>query len=135
MRNGIFGQSSILHLKKGLDVYSDRQKIIANNLANVTTTGYRGMKVEFENFLNYELNQIAYNNDVRTNRNFLPIGRRPIEEVNQEIVYTDLPVTGINNVDIDIEMTSLAKNRLKWDLAVNAIKKQYSILKSAIAGR
>jgi flagellar basal-body rod protein FlgB len=43
--------------------------------------------------------------------------------------------SGMNNVDIDHEMTELAKNNISYEMSINLTKKKLTNLRAAITGR
>ena len=95
---------------------SIRQEVIANNVANVNTPNYRKSTVEFEELLAREM----YGEEpdgklkmVRTHDKHLPPDPLNFHAEPQIIQdNTTTMRTDDNNVDIDIEMASLAKNQL-----------------------
>ena len=115
---------------------SIRHEVISHNLANVNTPNYRRSVVDFEELLAKEI----YGEEpdgklpmVRTHDNHLPAAKLPfhaeptIWQDNTTIMRTD-----DNNVDIDIEMASLAKNQLYYNAASTQLGGYISLLRSAI---
>ena len=113
-----------------------RQEVIANNIANVNTPNYRKSVVEFEDMLAREI----YGEEpdgklkmVRTHDKHLPFkpfdfhAEPTITEDNTTIMRVD-----DNNVDIDIEMTSLAKNQLYYNALATQLGGYVTTLKNAI---
>ena len=114
-----------------------RQEVIANNIANVNTPNYRKSVVEFEDMLAREI----YGEEpdgklkmVRTHDKHLPFkpfdfhAEPTITEDNTTIMRVD-----DNNVDIDIEMTSLAKNQLYYNALATELGGHVTRLKNAIS--
>lgn len=93
-----------------------RHRVIAQNIANVNTPGYRRLEVAFEAELAKALDA--------------PAAARP------RIVEADGPerVDG-NNVDIDAEVNALGKNALLYQAAANILTSRLASLRTAIAGR
>ncbi len=113
-----------------------RQEVIANNIANVNTPNYRKSVVEFEDMLAREI----YGEEpdgklkmVRTHDKHLPFkpfdfhAEPTITEDNTTIMRVD-----DNNVDIDIEMASLAKNQLYYNALATQLGGYVTTLKNAI---
>ena len=48
IKNTIIGQTNISFLKKLLDLSSQKQKLIASNIANVSTPGYKPKDIDFK---------------------------------------------------------------------------------------
>lgn len=93
-----------------------RHRVIAQNIANVNTPGYRRLEVAFEAELAKALGT--------------PTAVKP------RIVEGDGPerVDG-NNVDIDAEVNALGKNALLYQAAANILTSRLASLRTAIAGR
>lgn len=103
-----------------LTAASLRHRVIAQNVANVNTPGYRRLEVRFEEDLARALaNPVAG-----------PAGVRP------QVVVSDGPerVDG-NTVDIDREMNDLTRNALLYQAAAQILTSRIASLRAAIAGR
>ena len=115
---------------------SIRQEVIANNVANVNTPNYKKSTVEFEELLAREI----YGEEpdgklkiVRTHDKHLPIETLPFH-AEPQIVQDNSTTMRVdkNNVDIDIEMATLAKNQLYYNAVVTKFGSYVSALKNAI---
>lgn len=103
-----------------MDAAALRHRVIAQNVANVNTPGYRRREVTFEADLAKALAS--------------PAG--PVAHVKPQVVVADGPerVDG-NTVDIDREMGDLGKNALLYQAAAQIISSRVASLRAAIAGR
>jgi flagellar basal-body rod protein FlgB len=132
----LFNQSGIPLLVKSLDASMLRSKAIANNIANVNTPGYRRCEVTFEE----ELRKALDNNKIRgmrTDEKHLKLGGQDISSINPMIekpVDATLP-SGVNNVDIDMEMSKLAENQLLYNFSARFLRGKFIKLNSAIQGK
>ncbi len=122
-------------LHKSLDAYSMRQKSISDNIANVDTPGYRRSEVGFEEDLKAALNKrglFGY----RTDPKHLSVGKPRIDDVKHIpfIPKDESLASGKNNVDIDREMSELAKNQIRFTYAARFMERSFNKLKSAIRG-
>lgn len=109
----------ILAMQKVLDGLALRQEVIANNLANVNTPGFKRAVVSFEQ----ELQSALKHRDVRS-----------LYRVEPQITVqsqTSLRPDG-NNVDIDMEMAELAANTLQYNAVARLLSGQFGLLRSAI---
>ena len=133
IKTGLFNQAHLSDLKKAVDVYARRHQITARNIANVETTGYRAQKLKFEEMLDSEQMRMSGR---RTHRNHLAIGRQSLDATRDEAVdaASDFD-NGVNNVDIDTEMTTLATNDLSYRMATRLLGQRYNMLRGAIKGR
>jgi flagellar basal-body rod protein FlgB len=130
---GIFEKAHLGDLKQALDVYARRHKVVADNIANVETQGYAAKELRFEEYLADAGLRLQ---GARTDANHLHLGRRDLDSARSAIgeVPSDFD-NGINNVDIDQEMTDLATNDLSYRLATRLLSMKYANLRSAIRGR
>jgi flagellar basal-body rod protein FlgB len=124
-------------MERSLDASALRQKVIANNVANVDTPYFKRSDVVFEEILQNEMTSstpsiIGYRTDPR---HFL-IGKTT-SGVNPEI-KTDENSTinnNLNNVDMDYEMSLMAKNQLKYNVLVQQMNSEFKQMHTAIGGR
>lgn len=124
-------------LEQGLNAASLRNTVIANNLANVETPGYKRSDVVFEEELRKALSPNNSFTGFRTNEKHIPIGSPSVINVSpQTVIEKDTTMRNDgNNVDIDREMAALAKNEIMYQAIVQELNGEYQKLKSAIAGR
>jgi len=109
-------------LEKMLDVSSVKHKVIANNIANVNTPGYKKMEVSFADQLEKALNKDSMNK-FDTLQPKIVISK----EDSSETVRNDG-----NNVDMDKEVSSLVKNTLSYNIYTQLLSKKFEDIKSAI---
>lgn len=110
-------------LSQILDVAALRHRVIAQNVANVNTPGYRRLEVAFED--NFARAMVGASG-----------GPHGVPHVAPKVVVADGPerVDG-NTVDIDREMNDLARNALVYEAAVQILASRVASMRSAIAGR
>lgn len=114
-----------------------RQQVISNNVANADTPNFKRSEIVFEELLKQEM---GGNNETisgfRTNNKHIPIGASG-KAVPVPRLVTD-GTTSINNngsnVDIDSEMALLAKNQLTYNLYIQQINHDVSMMRTAIGG-
>ena len=111
------GTTPLLQLLQGyLKVTSDRQQMVAGNMANVDTPGYHTKDINFEAAM-----QAAINRG----------GEPQLEPATLEVVGLPERPDG-NNVNIDRESMLLGQTQLQYQLGVELIKSQFHDLLSAI---
>jgi flagellar basal-body rod protein FlgB len=134
IKTSVFDHAHLDHLKTALGAYASRQKVVADNIANVETEGFKAQEYKFEDML-----RKAQGNNLkgsRTHEAHLPIGLRDIGETSGESVYQDTGYSnGVNDVNIDQEMTELATTELSYRLATRVLSMKYSQLREAVSGR
>ena len=129
----VFNKTKVSVLNAVLDVTQLRQRVIANNIANVSTKGYRKKDVHFQEYLESFVNKPAVAGKVDDPRHILipkPIANPQVYES-----ATGVNDAGINNVDIDREMADLAENHLFFNAGQRLIRGQFDGLRKAITGR
>ena len=109
-------------LSKMLDVGNLRQRILAQNIANVNTPQYQRLDVKFEDAFN---RQIAKQQE----KSALAIAPRVIEAGGGP------ERTDGNDVDIDVELGRLTKNTLLMNAYTQILASRIAAHRSAIAGR
>jgi flagellar basal-body rod protein FlgB len=107
-------------LGRVMDAAALRHQVIAQNVANVNTPGYRRRDVVFEDELGKAL--------------ATPGGTAA--DVTPQVVVADGPerVDG-NTVDLDREMNALSKNGLLYQAAAQIAASRLAAMRSAISGR
>lgn len=109
-------------LEKMLDVSAMKHKIIANNIANINTPGYKKMEVSFESQLEKALKDTSANK-------FDAL--QPKIVISKEGTSEAMRNDG-NNVDIDKEITSLVDNTDSYNIYAQLLAKKLELVKSAI---
>lgn len=133
IKTGLLDNNHLGTLKKALDVYSRRHQVTAENISNVQTSGYRTKEVKFEDLINGATHRLKGRT---THENHLSLGRRDVGSAQEELIETQSNFdNGVNNVDIDEQMTELATTDLSYRLATRLLSMKYSGLKKAITGR
>lgn len=105
-------------LRRVMDAAALRHKVIAQNVANVNTPGYRRLAVEFEDELAREMAS--------------PGGAVATPTV---VVADAADRQDGNTVDLDREMGDLTKNGLLYQAAAQITASRLAALKAAVGGR
>lgn len=129
--DSILSSPRAMVLEQALSASSLRQKAISNNIANVNTPEYKKSEVAFEDLL-----QGAMNGDKmqmsQTNAKHLSSRATGIPTPKLSVIgNTSIRKDG-NNVDIDVEMSNLAKNNIYYNAVVQQLSSYYSGLRSVI---
>lgn len=125
------------HIKlreKTLDATWLRNEVIAQNIANVDTPGYKKSSVAFEEHLDNAMGNSRFKGNTTDSRH-IPIGNNDVDKVNIKVTrnYENLSTRlDGNNVDIETEMAEQVKNDIRYNTLVQSISKEYSRLKSVI---
>lgn len=107
----------ILQLLQGyLKVTSDRQQLIASNIANIDTPGYHSREVNFQAAMQQAMNEG---------------GEVQLQSVSNEVQGLPERPDG-NDVNIDRESLLLSQTQLQYQMGVQLIKSEFHRLLSAI---
>ena len=119
-------------LKKAADASWKRNEVIANNIANVSTPGYKRKDIQFENYLRRELMR-DYSTDDDLNRR---VANVDLDRLGTR-VYTDQSELSYrldgNNVDINTENANLAENQIRYYTLLNSMTQEFSRIKSVLS--
>lgn len=116
-------------LTKAADASWTRENLIANNIANADTPGYKRQDIDFESLLREELGRckhISLDDKMK---------ELHVEQLNPE-VYTDYANYSYrldrNNVDIDTEQVELASEQIKYQALTQGISSEFQRLRDVI---
>ncbi len=119
MLDQIMSSPNFEYLPRGMTAASMRQEVIAHNIANVNTPNYRKSNLNFEELLALEVYGVPSDGTLqmtRTHDKHLPM--KPFGYHAEPVIaedHTTIMRTDDNNVDIDIEMATMAKNQLYYN--------------------
>lgn len=121
-------------LESAISTASLRHKVIADNVANVNTPGFKRSEVPFEDVLRETLDQQTKKLAMTVTHERHIVQSKPLSPLSSQIhqVTENSTRTDGNNVDIEIEMATMAKNTIYYDVSVQQLARYYSALKSAI---
>lgn len=121
---GLLADSTRQLLNRAMDALAARNDVIANNIANADTPGFKRSQVKFEDSL----------------RQILVDGGRPDADtlsrlkVETEVDYTPSNRLDGNNVNIDLEMSDLAKNSIMYNAVIELYQLKGQIMRSVVSG-
>ncbi len=131
----VFQRAHLETLKKALGVYAQRHRVTAENIANVETPDYRAKEYRFEELLRGASGGGRLTG-ARTDAHHLPVGRRGPEQVQGQVVEENTGLdNGVNDVDVDREMATLATADLSYRLATRVLSMKYRLLREAVTGQ
>lgn len=119
--------NTIQILEQGLNYSSLKQKVIANNIANVDTPNFKAKDVQFRTEFHQALQ--AYRTDPR-HFEFKGGTSKFLVTTKNDLVYTH----NNNNVDLDKEMSDLAQNQIYYNALVERLNGKFNSLKTVIKG-
>lgn len=101
------------NLDQYMTLVAERQRLVASNIANADTPGYKTKDIDFQTELENAGSGIAPN----------------VEEVPGLVVKNDG-----NNVNLDREARLLSENALRFNIAANLLRSQIKVVRMAIEG-
>jgi flagellar basal-body rod protein FlgB len=118
---GIF-DNNVDTLSKLLDLTTVQNKLIANNIANVNTPGYRKLEVTFQE----ELRKAIKSKNVQK-----------INDVSEKIAFSNNEINRENgsNVDMDKELVEFFKSADRHSIGLEILSKKFKGIISAIEGK
>ncbi|MFD2212858.1 MULTISPECIES: flagellar basal body rod protein FlgB [Bacillaceae] len=123
--------NTINSLETAISQSTAKQKVISNNIANVDTPNYKAQEVRFNTALSNEMQKLQA---TKTNAKHFEFGGSDTSSF--KIVSrnnTNYHHNG-NNVDIDSEMTEMAKNQIQYNALIERISGKFNSLKTVIKG-
>ena len=107
-----------------------RETVLANNIANVNTPGYKRKDLDFEGVLKQELGRCKHTSlDTK-------IDNLHMDHLNPS-VYTDLSNYSYrldgNNVDIDVEEVEYASEQIRYQGITAGINNEFNRMKTVIS--
>jgi flagellar basal-body rod protein FlgB len=101
------------NLEQYMTLLSARQKVVASNIANADTPGYRTQDIDFQSALQSAASGMQPNST--------------------EVAGLRVKNDG-NNVSLDRESRLLAENAMRFSIASNLLKSQLKVVRLAIEG-
>lgn len=115
-------------MDKAADASWTRENVLANNIANVDTPGYKRQDIDFQSALERELG----------NSKYVSLDKK-VRSMNTDLSGLDVsPYTDAanysyrldeNNVDVDTENVELASEQLRYEMLTTAINEEFSRMK------
>lgn len=111
-----------------------RQELIASNIANAETPGYKAKKIDFEEALARALDTDDEMNMKTTDSKHFNVGNGGFKNLQPEIVEIDDGIVSQdgNTVDRDKQLAEMAENKIMYDASVQLLNKKLGLLKYAI---
>ncbi|TDF98357.1 flagellar basal body rod protein FlgB [Paenibacillus piri] len=130
----ILNKPAFHQMERSLNAASTRQRVIADNIANADTPYFKRSEVRFEELLQNEMNGSSIQG-FRTDPRHFVIGRP--SQPDPQIVKENLSTinNNLNNVDMDYEMSLMAKNQLRYNVLAQQVGSEIRKVRTAIDGR
>lgn len=141
MISGMFNDPSSRVMRTALSGLSQRQQVIANNVANVDTPGYMARDVQFEDALQAAMVRAESAQrrptlalTVSHQKHLAPVDARQASQSAVQVGFTTEPTlrNDGNTVDIEREMLKLAETQLNYNAMTQLVGGKLTTLRTAI---
>jgi flagellar basal-body rod protein FlgB len=118
-------------LKSKLHWHQARQKVLAENVANANTAGFKPLDLKEPGFAEALKGAIPLE---RTSPLHIGFGARPSEAETTKSARFETRPSG-NAVNLEDEMLKVSSNQSEYQLATSLYQKSLSMLRTAVGGR
>jgi flagellar basal-body rod protein FlgB len=111
-------------MEKTADQLAFRHNLLANNLANVNTPGYKRRDTgDFQRQLSEAMNKTSFKAKVEDTRH-IQFGRTSLNDVQPDLVVQEQTRyrNDHSSVDVDLEMAELSKNGMRYQLVTKRLQ-------------
>lgn len=132
MGAGLFDKT-ITMLGGALDLRAARQKLLASNIANIETPGYKAVDIKFEDELKRSESSVATGEGlISTNQAHFSTVSNGTAEPRVIVRETDAGTYDQNSVGVEGEMVKLSENALMYQVASRMLRSKFATLMTAI---
>ncbi len=118
-------------LNRAADSKVLRNELLANNIANADTPGYKRKDLEFEEHLNRAIESAGSESDTLTKK----VHNVDLHEARM-VIFTDNADLSYrldqNNVDESVEQAELAANQIQYNALIDSMTNEFSRIKSVL---
>lgn len=120
-----------------LKVRADKMEVIAGNLANANTPGYKARDIDFQSAMKSAMQssqstQPGASSMVRTNEKHIAGGFGPRFDIQFRV--PDQPDTGDGNtVDVQVERNAFLENGMRYEASLMLLSGKFSGMKKALS--
>lgn len=131
MSLNLFG-GTIQALEKSLDYSASKNRVISNNIANIDTPHYKAKNVSFKKVLNDTVQDSLQSK--RTHEKHFSFNENEHQNYQINERKNTMYNHNGNNVDVDKEMSELAKNQIYYQAVVDRLNGKYRDIQTVIRG-
>ena len=131
---GLFGSTTIPALEQTIQFAQRRHQLLASNIANLDTPGYRARDLDTAEFQNALADSIRYSQAGPAAQSVSPSTRDDRlagpRAATEQVVYHDN-----SDISMETQVTQIAKNQHLHSLAITTMRSQFALLQAAITER
>lgn len=131
MIGGLFDKTINL-LGSTLDLRAERQKLLASNIANQETPGYRAVDIKFEDELRKSQGGAPGAVLIRTSPLHMPVAQAGSAQPRVLDRASEIEGYDKNSVGIESEMVRVSENTLMYTMASKMLRRKFGTLMTAI---
>ena len=120
-------------MTKYLDLASLRHKLIAGNIANISTPNYQGKDINFHAELKKAVSKTEHLAGVTTHERHIPLGRSSGRD--PKVFDKEGAHNGLNRVDIDREVADMTQNQIYFSIGAKLLQNKFDGLRRAIRSK
>lgn len=128
--SSFLGDHTLSFVGRGLDVMLRRQSVLASNVANLDTPGFKPKDVQFKRALDGAKGTGAIGVAKTTAGHLAPSGMGPGGIPTEEVMDKRPGLDG-NAVDLDTQMARIGQNAIAYQAGTRAVTKKLALLKYA----
>ncbi|WNF35464.1 flagellar basal body rod protein FlgB [Bacillaceae bacterium IKA-2] len=130
----LFSNPSQQLIEQSLNAASQRQKTISQNIANIDTPHYKAQKTVFKQQLTKAIEGQRLNS-YRTNDRHLEFGTNQASSLASVVKRNNTMFNhNGNNVDIEHEMSEMAKNQIYYNAMIERVNGRFNSLNTVVRG-
>ena len=129
IRQVLFGNRGWEEAKQALDAGARRQRVLATNIAQANTPGYRAQDVAFEELLQGEETKLSL---ARTDGEHLSGRARPVPAPETRARGGEIPAGAVNDVEVEREMNEMVQNTIHFQALTQLLANRYRSLRDSI---
>jgi flagellar basal-body rod protein FlgB len=120
-------------MEQGLKLRSQRQQVLATNIANADTPNYKAQDIDFNKAMKSALSESGTNSGLATTN------PRHVAEASQGAAQVQVRKqtqnsADANTVDMDVEQSQFAENALQYETLVTLINSNFKNINSVMQG-
>ena len=122
---------------QALALRGERANLLANNIANADTPGFKARDIDFKSVLAAQQNQNVYSTNTRLNASnpkHLAGSQEALHGEDLKYRTPLMPSLDGNSVDIQLEQTEFAQNSLQFMASLRFVNGKFQGMMSAIKG-
>ncbi len=117
-------------LERLIQVANIRHRVLASNISNTDTPGYRAKDISFKGFIDEEVTGLA-----TTDPHHIKSASGGSDIEGEMMVETTLSWGDGNNVELDMEMAKMTENALLYEAGIKLLSTKIRMFRNALRGR